>query len=193
MTIRTAPQTHIYGQPLPEGYVPTTLEIHAPETVTVEPVQYPPSRTLHMDWTDEELPVYDGTMQNFSGLQNNVLSLQLAFHAQAGDVIKFSIVNPADPAQTPIPFTSRIVSAAVNTAGLYPITTIVMKETPRYSPLLTSSLLVLRQGNPPQLYFAHVRDVVDPNIFFVAIVVHLRFAERGLHLAVVRVGAEDFR
>ena len=96
-----------------------------------------------------QAPIYDGTMQNFSGLQNNVLSLQLAFHAQAGDVIKFSIVNPADPAQTPIPFTSKIVAASVNTAGLYPITTIVMKETPRYNPLLTSSLLVLRQGNPP--------------------------------------------
>ncbi len=62
VAIQAAPGVHIYGRPLPDGYIPTTLEIDAPETVTVEPVRYPPPHTLHMDWLDEELPVYDGTI-----------------------------------------------------------------------------------------------------------------------------------
>ncbi len=77
VTIQTAPGFHIYGQPLPEGYIPTTLEIHAPETVTVERVQYPPPHTLLTDWLDEELSVYDGTI---------VVTTALVFTAQSEDV-----------------------------------------------------------------------------------------------------------
>ncbi len=84
VTIRTAPETHIYGQPLPEGYVPTTLEIHTPETVTVEPVQYPPAHIMHMEWTDEELPVYDGTIS---------LSTALTFATQAEDTTITAILR----------------------------------------------------------------------------------------------------
>ncbi len=77
MTIQTAPGTHIYGQPLPDGYIPITLEIDAPETVVVEPVRYPPPRTLHTDWLDEELSVYDGTI---------TLTTALIFTEQREDV-----------------------------------------------------------------------------------------------------------
>ncbi|HEY8292971.1 MAG TPA: protein-disulfide reductase DsbD domain-containing protein [Thermomicrobiales bacterium] len=62
VAIQAAPGIHMYGQPLPDGYIPTTLEIEAPETVTVEPVSYPPPHTLRTDWLNEELPVYDGTI-----------------------------------------------------------------------------------------------------------------------------------
>ena len=77
VTIQTAPGIHIYGQPLPDGYIPTTLEIEAPETVTVEPVRYPPPHIVHTDWLGEELPVYDGTI---------TLTTALAFAEQREDV-----------------------------------------------------------------------------------------------------------
>lgn len=96
-----------------------------------------------------QAPVYDGTMQNFVSLEGNVLKLQLAFVAKEGDVIKFSLVNPADLLGTPIPFTSRVVISSVNNDGILPITTVVMADTPRYTPPASSPLLVLRQGNPP--------------------------------------------
>jgi AhpC/TSA family protein/cytochrome c biogenesis DsbD-like protein len=77
VTIQTAPGVHIYGQPLPGGYIPTTLEIHAPETVAVEPVRYPPPHILRTDWLNEDLPVYDGTI---------TLTTALTFTEQREDV-----------------------------------------------------------------------------------------------------------
>lgn len=78
VTIRIAPGAHIYGEPLPEGYIPTTLEIAVPETVAVEPVRYPAPRPLRMAWLGEELPVYDGTI---------TLTTALVFAEQRDDVV----------------------------------------------------------------------------------------------------------
>ena len=60
VTLRLAPGIHIYGQPLPAGYIPTTLTVHGPETVEVEPVAYPPTKPFRAAWLDEELPSYTG-------------------------------------------------------------------------------------------------------------------------------------
>jgi hypothetical protein len=68
VTIQAAPGIHIYGKPLPDGYIPTTLEFDTPETITVEPVQYPAPHILRTDWLDEELPVYDGTITLMTAL-----------------------------------------------------------------------------------------------------------------------------
>ncbi len=87
VTIQIAPGTHIYGQPLPDGYIPTTLAIEAPETVTVEPVRYPPPHTLHTDWLAEELPVYDGAITLTAALifteQREDLTITATLHYQA--------------------------------------------------------------------------------------------------------------
>ncbi len=87
VTIQAAPGIHIYGQPLPAGYIPTTLEIDAPETVTVEPVQYPLPHTLHTDWLDEELPVYDGSITLTTALifaeQRENVAITATLHYQA--------------------------------------------------------------------------------------------------------------
>jgi AhpC/TSA family protein/cytochrome c biogenesis DsbD-like protein len=77
VTIRTAPGVHIYGTPLPEGYIPTTLEVHVPETMTVEPVQYPPPHALKTDWLDEDLMAYEGTI---------TLSMAVIFTEQREDI-----------------------------------------------------------------------------------------------------------
>ncbi len=87
VTIQIAPGIHLYGQPLPDGYIPTTVEMTVPETVTVEPVQYPPPHTLHTDWLDEELPVYDGAITLTTALifteQREDLTITAALHYQA--------------------------------------------------------------------------------------------------------------
>ncbi len=61
VTIALAPGVHVYGRPLAEGYIPVTLEVDAPETVTVEPVAYPAPQPSRFGWLDEELPAYEGT------------------------------------------------------------------------------------------------------------------------------------
>lgn len=63
VTIRTAPDTHIYGLPLPDGYIPTTLTVQAPETVRVESVTYPTPDPLATAWLDEELMTYAGEIK----------------------------------------------------------------------------------------------------------------------------------
>lgn len=78
VTIQTAPGVHIYGRPLADGYVPTTLEIAVPDTVTAEPVRYPAPRPLRMAWLDEELMVYDGEI---------TLATAVVFTEQRDDVI----------------------------------------------------------------------------------------------------------
>jgi hypothetical protein len=68
VTIGLGAGVHIYGQPLPEGLLPTTLEVAAPATVTVEPVVYPPPRPLRTAWLDEELLVYEGRLTLATGI-----------------------------------------------------------------------------------------------------------------------------
>ncbi len=75
--LQLAPGVHSYGRPLPEGYVPTTLTIEGPDTVTIEPVMYPPTQSLHVDWLGEELPVYTGVI---------ALTTAVVFAAQTEDV-----------------------------------------------------------------------------------------------------------
>ncbi len=60
VTIALAPGVHTYGQPLPDGYIPTTLTLHGPDTVEFEPVTYPPTQPFRADWLAEELPAYNG-------------------------------------------------------------------------------------------------------------------------------------
>lgn len=62
VAIQLASGVHLYGRPLAEGYIPVTLEVAAPETVTVEPVTYPEPRPLQLGWLGETLPVYEGAL-----------------------------------------------------------------------------------------------------------------------------------
>ena len=58
VTIQLAPGVHLYGRPLPDDYIPVTLEVAAPEAVTIEPIAYPPPQPLRFAWLAEELPSY---------------------------------------------------------------------------------------------------------------------------------------
>ena len=53
---------HVYGQPLPEGYMPVALEIEDSEDVALVEVVYPPAESLHFALLNETLPAYSGSL-----------------------------------------------------------------------------------------------------------------------------------
>ncbi len=53
---------HVYGQPLPEGYVPVALELEENEDLALVEVVYPPAAPLHFELLDETLPAYSGSL-----------------------------------------------------------------------------------------------------------------------------------
>jgi len=53
---------HIYGEPVPDGMVPTKIEIKAPPGLVLEDPIYPPTETLRLASMDLELPVWTGTV-----------------------------------------------------------------------------------------------------------------------------------
>ena len=53
---------HVYGHPLPEGYVPTALEVDSSEYLKVERVDYPEPETMELKALGETLPVYTGKL-----------------------------------------------------------------------------------------------------------------------------------
>ncbi len=51
---------HIYGEPVPEGMVPTTVRVSGPPGLVVEDAILPPTDTLRLPGIDAELPVWSG-------------------------------------------------------------------------------------------------------------------------------------
>lgn len=51
---------HLYGKPIPEGYIPTEVTVSAPEGVGVQPPRYPSTSRYRMEGVDDEFQVYDG-------------------------------------------------------------------------------------------------------------------------------------
>jgi DsbC/DsbD-like thiol-disulfide interchange protein len=53
---------HIYGEPVPEGMIPTSVTISAPPGLVVEDPVFPPTETLRLASMDMELPVWSGSV-----------------------------------------------------------------------------------------------------------------------------------
>jgi len=53
---------HIYGEPVPEGMIPTTVSVSAPDGLIIEDPVFPPTETLRLEGMDLELPVWSGTV-----------------------------------------------------------------------------------------------------------------------------------
>jgi hypothetical protein len=53
---------HIYGEPVPEGMIPTTVTVSAPPGLVVGDPVYPATETLRLESVDMELPVWSGTV-----------------------------------------------------------------------------------------------------------------------------------
>ncbi len=53
---------HIYGEPVPEGMTPATVEVRGPEGIVVGEPILPPTDTLHLSGLDLELQVWSGSV-----------------------------------------------------------------------------------------------------------------------------------
>jgi len=62
LELTIAPGWHIYGEPLPEGYVPTSLKFTS-DFVSDQHLTLPHARPLEFKMLGETLPVYEGTVR----------------------------------------------------------------------------------------------------------------------------------
>jgi hypothetical protein len=53
---------HIYGEPVPEGMVPTSVRVEGPPGLVIEEPILPPTSPLRLQSLDLELPVWSGTV-----------------------------------------------------------------------------------------------------------------------------------
>lgn len=54
---------HLYGQPVPEGYIATTVEVVAPEGVVVEAPRYPPTKPFRIAGLPDTFQVFEGRVR----------------------------------------------------------------------------------------------------------------------------------
>ncbi|GAC1641806.1 MAG: hypothetical protein NVS9B11_09690 [Candidatus Dormibacteraceae bacterium] len=54
---------HVYGRPIPDGYIPVTVDLEAPPEVEVHPAQYPPTRPFKVEGLDDQFSVYQGSFE----------------------------------------------------------------------------------------------------------------------------------
>jgi len=57
------PGLHVYGQPVPEGYIATTVTVKAPDSVIVGDPVYPATRPFQVQGLDERFHVFDGDVE----------------------------------------------------------------------------------------------------------------------------------
>ncbi len=77
---------HVQAAPLPDGYVPFTIEIDPIDGVTVDPFDYPEPRSHHIPGIDDQLHVYESLVTLKTGLRFNVredVALKICLEAQA--------------------------------------------------------------------------------------------------------------
>ena len=60
--IELAEGLHVYGRPLPEGYIPVDLSLSDCEKVEIEQVRYPEAEPLRFEVIDETLPASHGAV-----------------------------------------------------------------------------------------------------------------------------------
>ncbi len=58
-----APSLHVYAQPVPEGYVPLTVEVAPIDGLEVGELEGPTPRPFRVDGLDEAFVVYEGTVR----------------------------------------------------------------------------------------------------------------------------------
>jgi hypothetical protein len=58
--LTVAPELHLYGQPIPEGFIPLTMEVTPIPGLVVGEAQWPPPHPFRIDGLDEEFYIYEG-------------------------------------------------------------------------------------------------------------------------------------
>ncbi len=54
---------HVYGQPIPAGYIPTTVTVQGPETVEVGEAVYPATKPFKVEGLSEQFFVFEGDVE----------------------------------------------------------------------------------------------------------------------------------
>jgi peroxiredoxin len=72
-----APGLHVYGRPIPPGYVPLTVELEPFDGLVVDTVRLPPPRPFRVEGLDEAFVVHKGTVRAI---------VDVAVHRAAGDI-----------------------------------------------------------------------------------------------------------
>jgi hypothetical protein len=52
---------HLYGRPVPEGMIPTTVSVEGPPGLVIEETEYPPTSPMHLASLNLDLPVWSGS------------------------------------------------------------------------------------------------------------------------------------
>jgi peroxiredoxin len=89
---------HIYSDPVPEGMIPTTVEVNGPEGLVVQEAIVPPTETFHLKGLDVELQVWSGVvdivipvypnailLSEMRPLETNETTIDVNIHYQACD------------------------------------------------------------------------------------------------------------
>jgi DsbC/DsbD-like thiol-disulfide interchange protein len=61
--LNLAPGLHLYGRPLPAGYIPVELQVDGGEGLVVQQIAYPRARPRRFEVLDETLPAYENSVQ----------------------------------------------------------------------------------------------------------------------------------
>lgn len=56
------PGLHVYGRPIPEGYVPVAIQVDPIEGLQIGEAEWPEPRPFRLEGLDEEFRVYEGTL-----------------------------------------------------------------------------------------------------------------------------------
>jgi len=78
LELRIAPGYHAYGRPIPDGYIPLTVEVAPIEGLDVGEVEAPLPRPFRVAGLDEQFLVYDDTVR---------LTVPLTFTQRVGDQV----------------------------------------------------------------------------------------------------------
>jgi peroxiredoxin len=77
LEIAIAPGLHVYGRPIPPGYVPLTVEVEPFDGLVAEAVRLPLPRPFRVEGLDEAFVVHEGTVR---------AAVDVEVHRPAGDI-----------------------------------------------------------------------------------------------------------
>jgi peroxiredoxin len=75
--LQIVPRLHVYGRPIPDGYIPLSIEVAPIEGVEVGPLEAPTPTPFQVTGLDEQFMVYDGLVR---------LAVPLTFPKAVGNV-----------------------------------------------------------------------------------------------------------
>ncbi len=103
---------HVYGPPVPEGYVPLSIEVSPIDGLVVGEARWPPSHPFRIAGLDEEFWVYDGVVRGS-------LPLTFALPPGSGDqTIRMGVAFQSCDATTCLVPTRVSLSLPVEETGL---------------------------------------------------------------------------